>query len=206
MKFHLLTAFTLITITSTPLISEVGEMETSPPTTETEPKQLFYCDAKQYPVSTVVTGFNTPENSEPSPMLHWLPEYFPSEKEAIALCQQVSQDLQSLYEAGELVNLALVSKPTDRGLIFCLVNTETLEVDIYRTFVFIKLEKEEDICQHSHLVFFLDTEKPFGKVVNSLVNDSFALPGGYGDGGAYHYKSSYYYPVLLQFGWLAWLK
>lgn len=83
-------------------------------------QQMFACDMSQENVSTVITGSVTPENPEPIALINWSRDYFSSDQEISWLCQNVSEQLQTLYEEGKLTDLSMVSQGIGGDTAICL--------------------------------------------------------------------------------------
>ncbi|MDR9404009.1 MAG: COP23 domain-containing protein [Halothece sp. Uz-M2-17] len=123
MNTHLLAALSLVSFASVTLPSSAQEMEERDlivPIVEAKATEMFRCNPSANPPSTIVTEMASAENGEPLPLIHWSAQYFQSENEALSLCEKVSQQLQALYEAGELMNLSLVSGEMNGEAVVCL--------------------------------------------------------------------------------------
>ncbi|WP_171814886.1 COP23 domain-containing protein [Halothece sp. PCC 7418] len=140
MKPQLLTVLTLGLLSSATSLpsyaQEMDEVDQTSPTVTTQ--EMFRCDVSQDPARTVITGMTNPENGNPVTLMNWSAQYFQSENEAQSLCQDVSQQLQTLYEAGELTNFSMVSGEWEGETVVCLK------------------EGAEANCQRDRVLFTLD--------------------------------------------------
>jgi len=169
MKTQLLTAVTLMTFFGVTLPSAAQE-ETIP-----ESKEMFRCDITQEQPQTLVTGMVSQDHPEPLPLINWSAEYFQSENEALFLCQEVSEQLQTFYEAGELTSLSLVSGTVEGEAVVCL-------------------EREMGAgCERDRVLFTLNTDQNPKAVLYELITAEFKPPRTRGD-----------FPTRLDFSFFDW--
>lgn len=150
-------------------ISETSEVESN------ASKEMFRCDITQAQPQTLVTGMVSQDYPEPLPLINWSAEYFQSENEALFLCQEVSQQLQTFYEAGELTSLSLISGTVEGEAVVCL---------------------ERDMgagCERDRVLFTLDTNKNPKAVLYELIAAEFKPPRTRGD-----------FPTRLDFSFFNW--
>jgi hypothetical protein len=177
MKTQLLIPLTLMTFFGATLASAAQEesLPANPEAESTATEEMFRCDMTQEQPRTLVTGMVSQDHPEPLPLINWSAEYFQSENEALFLCQDVSQQLQTFYAAGELTNLSLVSGTVDGEAVVCL-------------------EREMGAgCERDRVLFTLDTDQNPKAVLYELIAAEFKPPRTRGD-----------FPTRLDFSFFDW--
>ena len=160
MKPQLFAIFTLATFTTATLPTQAQDIEareTSAPT------KVFMCDQTQETPRTIIMGLVGSDDPEPIPMIDWSAQYFESASEALSLCEEVSQELQMLYESGKLTRLSLVAGTLEGESVACLE------------------EEMGEGCQRDRVLFPLETERPAEEVLGELIAADFQPPRTRGD-------------------------
>lgn len=132
-------------------------------TSRSDSETGFKCDFSQKTPVTLVTGRANLEKPGPYPLIKWRGQYFNSSQEALSLCQEVSQQLQTFYEERTLTDLVFVSEQFgDRVAVY--------------------LEGEEETeCDRDRLLFTLTTDQSPREVLNAMIGKDFKPPVIRGD-------------------------
>lgn len=166
----------LAALAATPLASNAQDVTTTSQAANTSAQTMFRCDISQKTPSTIMTGMVSAENPQPIPLLNWSAEHFNSEQQALKLCQQVSEQLQTFYEQGKLVDLSLVSGEVDGEAVVCLQGESTSG------------------CSPELVLFTLETEKSPNAVLYDLIASEWQPTTTRGD-----------FPTRLDFSFLGFL-
>jgi hypothetical protein len=167
----LLSLVSFAALTATALPSNAQEQENIPQATNSSPQQMFRCDISQETPTTLITGMVNRENPQPMSLINWSAQYFNSEREALSLCQEVSQKLQTLHEEGKLTSLSLVSGEINDQAVVCLES------------------RPGSGCDPEGVLFTLDTNQSPDTVLYELIAADFKPPRTRGD-----------FPTRLNFG------
>lgn len=147
--------------TAAPSLAE--SEQNSPQAANSVPQERFRCDLTQDTPSTIVTGMVTAENPDPIPFINWSSDYFDSEEKALSLCQNVSRELQTFYEEGQLSNLSLVAGELNGEAVVCLQG------------------EAGSMCERDRVLFSLDTNQSPQVALYELIGPDFKPPRTRGD-------------------------
>ncbi|NBD33916.1 MAG: hypothetical protein GVY17_13365 [Cyanobacteria bacterium] len=172
MKIPLVSVIAIASLSSPILPSDAQPAELTPSSAQAQ--EVFRCDLSSQPPQTII--IKNDDNATPRPLIHWSAQYFQSDQEALSLCQEVSQQLQQFYEAGELTHLSLVAGAVDSEAVVCL-------------------ERESGLgCERDRVLFTLDTDRNPEVVLYELIAAEFKPPRTRGD-----------FPTRLDFSFFDWL-
>ncbi len=158
MNTQILISLLTLTSLSTLALSSVAQ-ETANLNRRELPAQAesFHCDTSQNPPITFVRKTIDEDNLESYPLIYWSEEYFTS-AQALSLCQEVSQKLQTLQQEQQLTFLTLVSETVEEKVAVCF-----------------EAEKGSG-CDRDQILFTIDTDQPPEKALYSVISDTFKQP------------------------------
>jgi len=138
----------------------------APSLAETTSETIFRCDMSEGPLRTLVMGMSNDEGDTGSPLINWSEQYFNSSDEALSVCQEVSKELQSLYESEELTTLTFVSQKVDTNKVAVCFESE--------------VEADCGVNQAQYL-FSLNTDKSAQEALYEVIGVDFKPPRTRGD-------------------------
>lgn len=155
-------SLTTLTVAAVPSLAETTSPQAATSTSET----IFRCDMSEGALRTLVMGMSNDEGDTGSPLINWSEQYFNSPDDALSVCQEVSKELQSLYESEELTTLTFVSQKVDANKVAVCFESET--------------ETGCEVNQAQYL-FSLNTDKSAQEALYEVIGVDFKPPRTRGD-------------------------